>query len=178
MDAPQRALVVTDDLERAATWMGWCRRAGYTTTGCVGPGRTLDCPRIHGAQCVLREVADVAIVDLSCDDDADLCTKLPKDGSSIFVRRESPSEPGHGELMERLPRRSATSHARPPGEGSVLNGGPCPPFASWCRRPSGKPSTLRRCVPPPGSASTGPEVLTAFPLVSPSLEWGSEQAGS
>jgi hypothetical protein len=60
----------------------------------------LDCPRTHGARCVLREVADVAIVDLSCDDDADLCTRVPRDGSTIFVRRESPSEPGFRELMD------------------------------------------------------------------------------
>ncbi len=99
MDRPQRGLVVTDDLERAAIWMSRLHGAGYTTAGCVGPGLTLDCPRLHGGRCVLREVSDVAIVDLACDDDADLCTKIPDDGSTVFVRRGSPSEPDRRTLM-------------------------------------------------------------------------------
>jgi hypothetical protein len=99
VDTPRRALVVTEDLERAALWMSWLRGAGYTTAGCVGPGLTLDCPRLHGGRCGLREVSDVAIVDLACDDDADLCTKVPEDGSTVFVRSGSPSEPGRQALM-------------------------------------------------------------------------------
>ena len=99
MDRPQRGLVVTDNLERAAIWMSWLRGAGYTTAGCVGPGLTLDCPRLHGGRGVLREVSDVAIVDLACDDDADLCAKVPDDGSTVFVRRGSPSEPDRRALM-------------------------------------------------------------------------------
>jgi hypothetical protein len=99
MDPPRRGLVVTDDLERAEVWMSWLRGAGYTTAGCVGPGLTLDCPRVHGGRCVLREVSDAAIVDLACDEDADLCTKAPDDGSTVFVRRGSPSEPGRQALM-------------------------------------------------------------------------------
>ena len=99
MEAPRRALVVTDDLERAATWMSWLHRAGYMTAGCVGPGLTLDCPRVHGGRCVLREVSDVAVVDLACDDDADLCTKAPDDGSTVFVRRDSPSEPDRSAVV-------------------------------------------------------------------------------
>ncbi len=99
MDTPRRGLVVTDDLERADIWMSWLRREGYTTAGCVGPGLTLDCPRLHGGRCVLREVSDVAIVDLACDEDADLCTKVPDEGSSVFVRPGSPSEPGREEIM-------------------------------------------------------------------------------
>lgn len=108
MDMPLRGLVVTDDLERADLWTSWLRRAGYTTAGCVGPGLTLDCPRIHGRRCVLREVSDVAMVDLACDEDADLCTKIPKDGGTVFVRRDSPSEPGREEMMAGV--ASATQH--------------------------------------------------------------------
>jgi hypothetical protein len=99
MERPQRGLVVTDNLERAAIWMSWLRRAGYTTAGCVGPGLTLDCPRMHEGRCVLREISDVAIVDLNCDENADLCTKVPDEGSSVFVRRGSPSEPDRRTLM-------------------------------------------------------------------------------
>lgn len=99
MGAPRRGLVVTDNLERADIWMSWLRREGYTTAGCVGPGLTLDCPRLHGGRCVLREVSDVAIVDLACDEDADLCTKVPDEGSSVFVRPGSPSEPGREGIM-------------------------------------------------------------------------------
>ena len=99
MERPQRGLVVTDSLERAAIWMSTLHGAGYTTAGCVGPGLTLDCPRLHGGRCVLREVSDVAIVDLACDDDADLCTKAPDDGSTVFVRRDSPSEPDRRTLL-------------------------------------------------------------------------------
>jgi hypothetical protein len=99
MERPQRGLVVTDNLERAAIWMSWLHGAGYTTAGCVGPGLTLDCPRMHGGRCVLREVSDVAIVDLTCDDDGDLCTKGSDDGSTVFVRRGSPSEPDRRTLM-------------------------------------------------------------------------------
>ncbi len=100
MEQLRRALVVTEDLERATTWMGWCRAAGYLTLGCVGPGLTLDCPRTRGARCPLREVADVAIVDLACDEDADLCTKLPRDASSILVPPWRASELERQEFMD------------------------------------------------------------------------------
>lgn len=99
MEAPRRGLVVTDNLERADIWMSWLHGAGYMTAGCVGPGLTLDCPRVHGGRCVLREVSDVAIVDLACDEDADLCTKGSDDGSTLFLRRGSPSEPDRWALM-------------------------------------------------------------------------------
>jgi hypothetical protein len=79
--------------------MTWLRRDGFLTLGCVGPGLTLDCPRLHGTRCVLREVSDVAIVDLTCDEDADLCKKIPDDGSTIFVRTGSPSEGDRDGIM-------------------------------------------------------------------------------
>lgn len=102
MDTPKRALVVTDDLDRAATWMGWLQRANYTTLGCVGPGLTLDCPALHGTRCVLREVCDVALVDLASDEDADLCRKIPEDGSTVFIRSGSPSEGDHEGIMSSI----------------------------------------------------------------------------
>jgi hypothetical protein len=54
---------------------------------------------MHEGRCVLREISDVAIVDLNCDENADLCTKVPDEGSSVFVRRGSPSEPDRRTLM-------------------------------------------------------------------------------
>jgi hypothetical protein len=102
MDTLKRALVVTDDLDRAATWMGWLRRADYVALGCVGPGLTLDCPRLHGTRCVLREICDVALVDLASDEDADLCTKIPDDGSTVFIRSGSPSEGDHRGIMDSI----------------------------------------------------------------------------
>jgi hypothetical protein len=63
---------------------------------------------MHGRRCVLREVSDIAMVDLACDEDADLCTKIPKDGGTVFVRRDSPSEPGREEMMAGV--ASATQH--------------------------------------------------------------------
>jgi hypothetical protein len=100
MAGQRRVLLVTDDLGSADRWGSWLRGAGYSTLGCVGPGLTLDCPRIHGGSCVLREAADIAIVDLNCDEDADLCTKIPGDGGSVFVRRGSVSEPDRPGLMQ------------------------------------------------------------------------------
>ena len=79
------ALVVTPDLERAAAWMGWLRRAGYISVGCVGPGLTLECPRVRGGRCQLRETVSVAIVDRDSDTDAQLCTRVPDDGRTVFV---------------------------------------------------------------------------------------------
>jgi hypothetical protein len=39
--------------------------------------------------CTLRERADVAVVDLDCDEDALVCSKVPEDGGTVFVRRSS-----------------------------------------------------------------------------------------
>jgi hypothetical protein len=55
---------------------------------------------MHGGPCALREAADIAIVDLNCDEDADLCRKVPDDGGSIFVRRGAVSEPDRRGLMQ------------------------------------------------------------------------------
>jgi hypothetical protein len=128
MDRPQRGLVVTDNLERAAIWMSWLHAAGYTTAGCVGPGLTFDCPRMHGGRCVLREVSHVAVVDLVCDENADLCTKVPDDGSTVFVRRGSPSEPDRRGLMSSVADvRDHVDRLRGPGS-------PSAPLADRSRR--------------------------------------------
>lgn len=100
MGGHRLALVVTDDLASADRWGSWLRGAGYSTVGCVGPGLSFDCPRLHDGHCALREAADIAVVDLSCDADADLCTKVPANGGSVFVRRGSVSEPDRRGLMQ------------------------------------------------------------------------------
>jgi hypothetical protein len=63
----KRALVVTADLDTAATWMAWLRAEGFMTTGCVGPDLTFGCPARRGAACPCRHVADVTVVDLESD---------------------------------------------------------------------------------------------------------------
>jgi hypothetical protein len=102
MAARPKALIVTQNSERADLWMGWSRRAGYMTLGCVGPGLTLDCPRLHGNRCGLREAADVAIVDLDCDAEAGLCTRLPDDGGTVFVPRGGFGAGARVSIMERV----------------------------------------------------------------------------
>jgi len=121
MGIPPKGLIVTPDLERAGTWIGWLRKAGYMSLGCVGPGLTLDCPRLRGDHCSVRESVSVAIVDLDSDVDARLCTKLPDDGSTVFVRWEGSGAGSRASVMDRvhnaphraeLRGRSAPSPAR------------------------------------------------------------------
>jgi hypothetical protein len=125
MGTPPKGLVVTCDYERADTWRGWLRRAGYVTLGCVGPGLTLDCPRVRGARCVLREGVNVAIVDVGCDADAGLCTRLADDGSTVFVPRDGSSAVSRASVMERVSAASRSHRAVPathrpwPGGGAL-----------------------------------------------------------
>lgn len=63
------ALVVTGDLDLAGTWMASLRAAGYTTLGCVGPLRSLECPRARGNPCPLAGVADLVVIDPRADPD-------------------------------------------------------------------------------------------------------------
>jgi hypothetical protein len=84
-----RVLVVSDDAQTADVWTASLELGGYDTEVCRGPGAAGDCPRLHGVRCLLRERADVAVVDLDCDDDAIACVKVPDDGSTLFARRTS-----------------------------------------------------------------------------------------
>jgi CheY-like chemotaxis protein len=84
-----RVLVVTDDPDAADFLTASLALDGYDTERCDGPGAARDCPRLHGVGCTLRERADVAVVDLDCDEDALVCSKVPEDGGTVFVRRSS-----------------------------------------------------------------------------------------
>jgi hypothetical protein len=84
-----RVLIVTDDADSRDFWAASLELAGYDTETCPGPGVTRDCPRIHGGRCTLRECAEVAVVDLDCDEDALACTKVPDEGGTVFVRRSA-----------------------------------------------------------------------------------------
>ena len=107
-----RVLIVTDDPTTSDRWSAWMELEGLTPIVCAGPGGDLDCPRLHGQQCVRREMADVAVVDLDCDDDADLCARVPDDDTSVFVRRSDPSATDRATLLQavRGARRVGTAH--------------------------------------------------------------------
>jgi hypothetical protein len=95
-------LVVSPDLQRGVLWIGWLRRAGYRPLGCVGPDLTLDCPRLRGAPCSVRESVSVAIVDLDPGASARICTRLPDDGTTVFVRGEDRGSESHASVIERI----------------------------------------------------------------------------
>lgn len=84
-----RVLIVTDDPQAADFWAASLALDGFDTEMCRGPGATRDCPRLHGIGCTMRERADVAVVDLDCDEDALACSKVQDDGGNVFVRRSS-----------------------------------------------------------------------------------------
>jgi hypothetical protein len=92
-------LVVTDDADTRDYWAATLELAGYHTDTCPGPGGVTDCPRLHGVRCTLREGAEVAVVDLECDEDALACTKVTDDGGTVFVRRSAASPTGRRELL-------------------------------------------------------------------------------
>lgn len=85
----ERVLVVTDDPETSDQWSATVALAGYDVRVCPGPGATRDCPRLHGVRCTLRESAQVAVVDLDCDEEATVCVRIPEDGGSVFARRSA-----------------------------------------------------------------------------------------
>jgi CheY-like chemotaxis protein len=100
MTETSRVLVVTDDADTRDLWTASLELAGYDTDTCLGPGDTRDCPRLHGARCIDREGAEVAVVDLDCDEDALACTKVPDDGGTVFVRRSASSPSGRGAVLQ------------------------------------------------------------------------------
>jgi len=93
-----RILVVTDDPDAADFWRASLELEGYETYPCEGPGTTRDCPRLHGIRCSLRERVDVAVVDLDCDEDAVVCTKVPDVGGTVYVRRSSGTTLGRADV--------------------------------------------------------------------------------
>ena len=97
MGTRPKALVVTSDLQRADLWRGWLRRAGYMPLACVGPVLAFRCPRMRGDPCFLRQVVSVAIVDVG--EAADVCTRLPDDGTTILIRIDKRSRIDRGALM-------------------------------------------------------------------------------
>jgi hypothetical protein len=109
-------LVVTDDRDTADFYTAVLELEGYDTELCSGPGVARDCPRLHGARCSLRERADVAVIDLDCDEDAVSCTQVPDDGSTIFVRRSStpsPARPDVSRAIEDARAHVQSLHAAP-----------------------------------------------------------------
>lgn len=94
-----RVLIVTDDADGRDFWAASLELAGYDTETCLGPGAARDCPRIHGVRCTLRERAEVAVVDLDCDEEALACAKIPDDGGTVFVRRSGASPAGRRGLL-------------------------------------------------------------------------------
>lgn len=93
MDKPRGALIVSYDGARAARWGVWLEQAGFFTTTCPGLYLSNQCPRFNGEPCPRRELVEVAVVDLDSAEPAQLCgdwaqrtcTKLPDDGSTVFV---------------------------------------------------------------------------------------------
>lgn len=94
-----RVLVVTDDVETRDFWIASVESAGYDTNACPGPGAARDCPRLHGISCSLRECAQVAVVDLDCDEEASVCVRVPNDGGTVFALRSAGSPAGRRELL-------------------------------------------------------------------------------
>ncbi len=85
VDMCPRALVVADDPSRAERWSGWLEHSGFVVVTCPGPALAWNCPRVVGLPCVRREMADVAVVDLSGERAARDCTRLPDDDTTVFV---------------------------------------------------------------------------------------------
>jgi hypothetical protein len=114
-----RVLVVTDDVERQDFWTASVESAGYDTNACPGPGAARDCPRLHGIRCTLREGAEVAVVDLDCDEDVLACIKVPDDGGTVFVRRPAVSLTGRRDLLRAV--EDANRHVQDLHGPPVLN---------------------------------------------------------
>lgn len=118
-------LLVGDDPDQLRRWSTWLEHAGWTAVICPGPRRTWGCPRLDGEPCPRRELADAAVVALPVDEWGEdrLCTKVPDDGTTVFlgdsavslrVREKGieVSERAHGLLIDAvrdaLRRRPAT----------------------------------------------------------------------
>ena len=86
-------LLVSEDRATVARWTEWLEAAGFAVASCPGPHLAWPCGRLTGERCALRELADVAVVDLPDDGATELysdsgdriCTTLPDDGTNVFV---------------------------------------------------------------------------------------------
>jgi hypothetical protein len=116
----ETVLVVTDDVPGRDVWTAWLERAGYDTETCEGPSATRDCPRLHGVRCTLRERAEAAVVDLTVEDEANVCTTDPDDGGTVYIRRDIASGTDRVRLVGAV--EDAICHVRsfgePPNRGS------------------------------------------------------------
>jgi hypothetical protein len=119
-----RVLVVTDDPATSEGWTAELELAGYDAVTCSGPGVAMDCPRLHGVRCTLRECAEVAVVDLDCDSDAAVCHTVPDDGGTVFARRFGASVTDARALLRAVD--DAGRHVRDLREGRVGVAVPAP----------------------------------------------------
>ena len=81
-------LVVSGDPDTRDRWTHWLARAGLEILSCRGPTARLPCPRLDGRPCPLREIADLAVVDVGATGSGPLaraCTKRRDDGATLFV---------------------------------------------------------------------------------------------
>jgi hypothetical protein len=115
----ETVLVVTDDVPGREVWTAWLERAGYETQTCEGPSATRDCPRLHGVPCALREGADAAVVDLTVEGDANVCTTIPEDGGTVYVRRDIASGTDRVRLVGAV--EDAICHVRSLREPPILD---------------------------------------------------------
>ena len=89
--ARPRPLLVSKDFVTRQRWALWLQVEGLDVATCAGPGAVVRCPRALGLSCVLREWADVAVIDVGAGDDARgaweslSCTKLRDDTRTLLV---------------------------------------------------------------------------------------------
>lgn len=88
MGGDVKVLVVGENADQLQRWSIWLEQAGWTAVMCPGPNLTWGCPRADGLPCPRRELADVAVVALSDDERKEerLCTKVPDDGTTVFLK--------------------------------------------------------------------------------------------
>jgi hypothetical protein len=92
-DVRTGVLLVSEDRATVARWTEWLEAAGFVVASCPGPHLAWPCGRVAGERCPLRELADVAVVDLPDDGATELyagwgdriCTTLPDDRTNVFV---------------------------------------------------------------------------------------------
>jgi hypothetical protein len=82
-------LIVTDEPGTARDWTLWLQKEGFLTITCPGPHQR-QCPKSERLPCLIREIVDVAVVDVPTDQVPGpelACVNVHDDGSSVFVHR-------------------------------------------------------------------------------------------